>query len=215
MTMARSANASEWLALVALLLTDSLDRPGGMWFNPGHTFRRDRGPIPAAPAGDGRPGPASRPDLPRFLAEHPCAALADEIEAGNVRALVSFGGNPLVAIAEPDRLRRAIRALEVFAVIGTVHDAQVDLATHVLPAAGGLERAEVLLSSQSAQLKVVSQYAPAVVPPAVARRPSWWIIGQLAQRLGHGVLPGRLDVGAATDDDLLAELVGDAPSWTG
>lgn len=207
-TMAPSANVSEWLALAALLLTDSFDRPGGMWCNPGHTFRRDRGPIPASPATDGRPGPESRPDLPRFLAEHPCAALSDEIEAGNVHALVSFGGNPLVAIAEPERLRRAIDTLEVFAVIGTMRDTQIDLATHVLPAAGGLERAEVLLSSQSAQLKVVAQYAPAVVPPQAGRRPSWWIVGQLARRLGHDVLPGRLDVDRATDDDLLGIMVG-------
>jgi len=179
-----------------------------MWCNPGSTFRRDRGPIRSMPATDGRAGPDSRPDLPRFLAEHPCAALSDEIEAGNVRALVSFGGNPLVAIAEPDRLRRAIESLDVFAVIGTMHDTQIDLATHVLPAAGGLERAEVLLSSQSAQLKVIAQYAPAVVPPQADRRPSWWIIGQLARRLGHEVLPGKLDVDTATDDDLLGVMVG-------
>lgn len=207
-TMAPSANTTEWLALAALLLTDSFDRPGGMWCNPGLTFRRDQMPIQPAAANDGRDGPVSRPDLPRFLAEHPCAALSDEIEAGNIRALISFGGNPLVAIAEPDRLREAIGALEVFAVIGTVGDEQMELATHVLPAAGGLERPELLLSSQSAQLRLIAQYAPAVLQAQVERQPSWWIVGQLARRLGHDVLPGRLDVDAATDDDLLAVMVG-------
>jgi anaerobic selenocysteine-containing dehydrogenase len=207
-TMAASANVSEWLALAALLLTDSLDRPGGMWFNPGHTFPADKIPIPVMAASDGRPGPSSRPDLPRFMAEHPCAALADEIEAGNVKVLLSFGGNPLVAIAEPDRLRRAISSLDAFVVLGTHADSQVELATHVLPAAGGLERSELLLSSQSAQLRVISQYTPAMVPPQFGRRPSWWAVGQLAKRLGHDVLPGRIDVDVATEDDLMAAMVG-------
>lgn len=208
-TMAPSANVAEWLGLAALLVSDSFDRPGGMWCNPGHTFPRDRAPLrPAAPS-DGRPGPASRPDVPRFLAEHPCAALADEIDSGNVRALVSFAGNPLVAIAEPDRLRHAVGSLDVFVTIGTMRDEQTELATHVLPAAGGLERAELLLVSQSAQLRVLSQYAPAIVAPQRERRPAWWIVGQLARRLGHDVLPGKLDPDTATDDDLLAAMVGD------
>lgn len=207
-TMAMSANVTEWLGLALLLLTDSVDRAGGMWCNPGLTFPRGGRPMPPMAPDDGRPGPRSRPDVPRFLAEHPCAALADEIESGNVRALISFGGNPLVAIAEPDRLARAIETLDVFAVVGTMRDQQIDLATHVLPVAGGLERAEVLLSSQSAQLGVVAQYAPAVVAPAADRRPAWWVIGQLARRLGHDVLPGGADVDRTTDDELLATMVG-------
>jgi anaerobic selenocysteine-containing dehydrogenase len=142
------------------------------------------------------------------MAEQPCAALADEIEAGNVKVLLSFGGNPLVAIAEPGRLGTAIAALDAFVVLGTHADSQMDLATHALPAAGGLERAELLLSSQTAQLGVISQYTPAMVPPQFGRRPSWWVIGQLAKRLGHDVLPGRIDVDVATEDDLLAAMVG-------
>ena len=207
LTMARSGNVSEWLAWALLLLTGSFDRPGGMWCNPGYLQRSDHAPIRPGILDDGQPGPGSRPDVPRFLAEHPCAALADEIEAGTVRVLFSFGGNPLVAIAEPERLRRAVAGLDAYVVVGTVRDAQDEFATHVLPCAGMLERADANIAS-SAQLKVTSQYTPAVVAPKAERRPAWWIFGQLGQRLGVKVMPGDLDVDTATDDDLLAVVAG-------
>jgi anaerobic selenocysteine-containing dehydrogenase len=207
LTMARSGNVSVWLTWALLLLTGSFDRPGGMWCNPGYLRRVDRGPLRTGLLDDGRPGPASRPDVPRFLAEHPCAALADEIEAGTVRVLVSFGGNPLVAIAEPDRLRKALASLDAYVVVGTVRDAQDRFASHVLPCTGMLERADANVAS-NAQLEVTSQYTPAVVAPAAERRPAWWIFGRLGGRLDVDVMPGGLDVDTATDDDVLAVVAG-------
>ena len=63
-----------------------------------------RGHGAALPAAAGRAPPpspggrrASRPELPRVLGQVPAVALADEIEAGNIRALVVTGGNPLTA----------------------------------------------------------------------------------------------------------------------
>ena len=47
----------------------------------------------------------------------PAVALADEIEAGHVRALVVTGGNPITAFPEPDRLRAALARLDVLAVV--------------------------------------------------------------------------------------------------
>lgn len=207
LTMARSGNASEWLALCLLLLTGSIDAPGGMWVNP-TWFGREREVLLPAVVDDGRPGPASRPDVPRFLAEHPCAALVDEIESGRVRALLSFGGNPLLAIGESRRLRRAVAGLDVFAVVGTVRDGQADLATHLLPVTGMLERANAV--SKGSDLLVSAQYSPAVLPPGAERRPSWWVFAQLAERLGVRVLPDGLDVATATDDDLIAAQIGAA-----
>ena len=61
---------------------------------------------PPSGRGDLGPRPASRPDLPRVVnGEMPCAALADEIEAGTVRALFGPVGNP--AAAFPDARARA------------------------------------------------------------------------------------------------------------
>jgi hypothetical protein len=80
------------------------------------------------------------------------------------------------------------------------------IATHVLPVAGQLERADVPHFIDQLQPAVVAQYTPAVVPLHADRRPMWWVFARLAAALGHDVLPG-VDLAAATDDDALAPLM--------
>ena len=206
-TMGAGANAAEWLAAALVLVTGSLDRPGGMWCNPGLLSRLDESGLQgwkSKPA----PGPASRPDLPRRFGQYPCAALADEIQAGNVRAVVSLAGNPLVSFPDPDRLARAVAQLDVLAVADIRRTATVERATHVLPCAGAFERADATFGLDIAQPLVAAQYTRPLVPPGAQRRPLWWIMGQLGARLGYDVLPGGLHPDTATDDDVLDALAG-------
>lgn len=208
-----SANVSVWLAWMVSVVTGSLDRPGGMWFNPGYlsqTHRREWETRDGTPA----PGPASRPELPGRFGELPCAAIADEIEAGNVRALVVLGGNPLIAWPQPERVKRALAKLDVLAVVDVVHNDVVELATHVLPAAGQLERADVPTGAEVYALRSFSQYTERVVEPSGERRPAWWILAQLARRLGAD-LPGAVDPDSATDEDVLEAAYGrDRARWS-
>ena len=46
--------------------------------------------------------------------------LADEIEAGNVRALLVIGGDPLTSLPDTGRLERAFSQLDVLAVADVV-----------------------------------------------------------------------------------------------
>jgi anaerobic selenocysteine-containing dehydrogenase len=205
-TMSRAANATEWLCWVLHIVTGSFDQPGGMWFNPGYLRQLDRRTI--ASAGDQpAPGPRSRPHLKDWTNEFPCSALADEIDAGNLRALVVLGGNPLRSLPQPGRLSRSLRSLEALAVIDVVETDTTELASHVLPATGQLERADIPLSIDQFVVTLSTQYTPAVVAPAAERRPAWWIFAQLAHRLGHDVLPAGTSIDTATDDDLLRPLV--------
>ena len=173
-TMARDGILVEWLRWVVLVLSGSLDRPGGMRFNRG-AINRLRPPRPAPPAA----GPSSRPELGRVAGQVPAVALADEIEAGAVRALVVTGGNPIRAFPEPDRLRAALARLEVLTVVDVGENELTALATHVLPATGQLERADLSLAELTA-LRSGLQATDAVVPAAGARRPVWWMLASLA-----------------------------------
>src|SRR5258708_2357913 len=174
-------------------------------------------PAPLGEAGTGsdkskppQPGPPSRRELPRRFGQYPCVAMADEIEDGHLRALISLAGNPVLAFADSGRVADAFRALDILAVADVRHNATVELATHVLPCTGPFERADVTSGVELYQPIVAGQFVPAVVPPGAGRRPLWWIIGQLGRRLGHGVLPGSLDVDdpAVDDDAVLDALVG-------
>ena len=206
-SMAPSANLTEWFLWALHVVTGSSDRPGGVWFNPGYLMQLDTrawAPSDGVP----EPGPRSRPELPRRFGEYPCAALVDEIEQGNVRALIVVGGNPITALPDEPRLRRALARLDVLAVVDVVETATTELATHVLPAAGQLERADVSWLLDTYQLAVATQYTPAVVPPSGQRRPVWTIFADLGRRLGVPVLPRGADPATASDDSLIRSLAG-------
>ena len=202
-TMGADGILVEWLRWVVLILTGSLDRPGGMRFQDGPLGRlrppRRAGPTTnATNATNVSDGPPSRPELSRVIGQAPAVALADEIESGNVRALVVTGGNPIGALPEPDRMRAALASLEVLAVVDVAEGELTAMATHVLPATGQLERADLTLA---ANLSVRSgvQATAAVVDAVADRRPVWWILGQLSRRMGGDLL------GGADPDDLSDE----------
>jgi anaerobic selenocysteine-containing dehydrogenase len=209
-TMGANANLTEWFAAALIVVTGSLDRSGGMWCNPGLLARLDESGIGAHKSKPPQPGPPSRPELTRRFGQYPCAAMADEIEGGHLRALLSLAGNPVLAFADSCRVAAAFRRLEVLAVADIRHTATTELATHVMPCTHPFERADVTSGVELYQPVVAGQYVPAVLPAKAARRPLWWIMGQLGLRLGHHVLPGELDVCdlAVDDDAVLDALVG-------
>ena len=203
-TMARDGVLVEWLRWVLLILTGSLDRPGGMRFNRG-AVQRLRPPKAVTPG----PGPRSRPELRRIAGQLPAVALADEIEAGHLQALVVTGGNPLHAFPEPDRLRRTLATLPVLAVVDVANNELVEMATHVLPATGQLERAD-LSPTEHVSLRSGIQATPAVVSPVGLRRPTWWIMAMLGRRGGVDLLGGR-DPDDVTDESFLSSMLARSP----
>lgn len=134
-----------------------------------------------------------------MVGQQPAVALADEIDAGEIRALVITGGNPLTAFPEPDRLRRTLDRLEVLAVVDVAESELTERATHVLPATGQLERADVTIAELTA-VRSGLQSTAAVVAPVRQRRPVWWMFGTLARSMGGDVL------GGAGPDELTDEL---------
>jgi anaerobic selenocysteine-containing dehydrogenase len=203
-TMARDGVLVEWLRWVLLILTGSLDRSGGMRFNRG-AVNRLRPRKDDAPG----PGPRSRAELRRVAGQMPAVALADEIEAGEVRALIVTGGNPLHAFPEPDRLRKALATLQVLAVVDVADSELVEMATHVLPATGQLERADLSLA-ENVSLRSGIQATAAVVSPVGLRRPTWWIMASLGQRLGVDLLGGA-DPDEVTDERFLSSMLARSP----
>jgi anaerobic selenocysteine-containing dehydrogenase len=203
-TMSATANATEWLEWALQIITGSYEQPGGLWFQPGFLRCFDRRTIRSSgPDPIEWPRPPSRPDLPGFYSEYPCAAMVDEIEAGNLRALIVIGGNPAGALPDGPRLDAALASLEVLAVADVVHTETTAFATHVLPCVGQLERADVPDFVDQYFPMIASQHTAAVVAPGAERKPVWWISAELGTRLGHRLLPEGLETDTATDDDLL------------
>jgi anaerobic selenocysteine-containing dehydrogenase len=175
--MSRDGLVAEWLRWVLLALTGSLDTPNGMTFHRGTAFalRKPRRPPESAPV-------ASRPELRHWISQDPCVAFADEVASGALRALVVGGANPISAFPDPRATTRALESLDTLAVVDVFANDTTARATHVLPATGQLERADIpmheLVAARSGTF-----YTPAVVPAAAQRRPAWWVFTELARRM--------------------------------
>lgn len=204
-TMSSTANLTEWLVWVLHIVTGSYDREGGMWFHPGFLRQIDRRVQPSVAPPTPRPGPRSRPEIRVWGDEFPCSALVDEIEAGNLRVLVVFGGNPMSVFANPDRLRRALVQLDALVVLDVIDTETTALATHVLPTKGQLERADIPYYYDQFNLDFSTQFTPAMVPPMGEVRSMWWIAAALAEAAGSPMMPSPLSTDS-TDLEVLAML---------
>ena len=205
-SMSDTANSTEWLLWALHIVTDSADRRGGMWFNPGYLMQFDSRDWPAA-SGDPEPGPASRPELPRRFGEYPCAALASEIESGQLRILFVVGGNPVTALPDTERTRAALSSLDALVVLDVVETETTALATHVIASAGQLERADLPWLLDAYQLAVATQYTPAVVAPRHDRVSTWKFFAELGAELGFEVLPRGINLHTADEDLLLDDIL--------
>lgn len=206
---AQHGNVTMWLAWALMILTGAMNEPGGVWFHPGFRVQFEDLDLPVLPEGAlFGPGPPSRPETRSFLGEWPCAAVPDEIEAGNLRAFLNFGGALLASFPDRNRLEPALRSLELLVTTDIVMTPTAAISTHVLPTKDQLERADVSLWDFLAP-RVSMQHTPAVVEPVGERRSAWWVFAELARRLGHDLAP--ID---ASDDDMLARVVAGARcSW--
>ena len=108
-SMAPAANLTQWFAIALLAVTGSLERPGGVWFNPGFVQGLDK--RPGTPDPGPEPGPPSRPELPRQGGEYPSITMLDEMEAGNLQAFFVLGGNVLSALPDTGACGRRSSAL--------------------------------------------------------------------------------------------------------
>ena len=164
-SMSRAANVTQWLTWVVMILTGSMNRPGGVWFHPGFVDRVDTHELPISPP-EGRRGvgPDSRPDLFRYMGDYPCAGLPDEIGAGNVAGFLNLGGNMVASFPDTTKLVPALRQLEVLVSLDILPGDTTELSTHVLPVKDQLERADVTIwDFISRHLDV--QYTPPVLEP--------------------------------------------------
>ncbi len=178
--MGRQGTLAYWLAQMLSLVTGNLGRRGGNLYSPGY--------FPAATVGLRRTeDPFFETDfgpLRRVAGNLPANLLAEHIESGKVKALIVMAGNPLLSVGGGARLRRAFEMLELCVVIDIYPNATAELADYALPATDWLERADLNALSLGFQPKPFVQHTEAVVEPKFERRPEWWILASLAERLG-------------------------------
>lgn len=102
------------------------------------------------------------------------------IAAGSVKAVWIMGTNPVVSLPDADAARRALAACP-FVVVSDV-EAVTDTTRHahvLLPAAAWGEKSGTVTNSE----RRISRQRPFLPLPGAAR-PDWWIVCQVARRMG-------------------------------
>ena len=99
-----------WLVDVVNILTGNLDRPGGAMFPLSPVAPAPRGHRPGRGFSTGR-WHSRVSGHPEVLSEFPVVALAEEIETpgeGQIEAMITIAGNPVLSAPDGDRLDRAL-----------------------------------------------------------------------------------------------------------
>lgn len=99
-----------WLVDVINVLTGNLDRPGGAMFPLAAAAPAPRPPKPGRGFTTGR-WHSRVSGHPEALSEMPAAALAEEIDTpgdGQIKAMITIAGNPVLSAPDGDRLARAL-----------------------------------------------------------------------------------------------------------
>lgn len=172
-----------WLVNVINALTGHLDTPGGAMFTKPALDVVGRGLLGAG--GFGRWRSRVR-GLPEFGGELPVAVLAEEIETpgdGQIRALVTSAGNPVLSSPNGRRLDRALASLDFMVSIDIYVNETTRHAHVILPPTGHLERDHYDAIFHTVAIRNTARFSPAVFPRPEGTRHDWEILAALAGRL--------------------------------
>lgn len=138
----RFGTLAAWATEVLNLVTGNLDRAGGVMFPRAPHDRVTARSVPGRGFTTGR-WRSRVSGHPEVMGELPVAALAEEIEtpgAGQVRALVTVAGNPVLSTPNGARLDRALAALDFMVSVDFYLNETTRHADVILPPPSPLER---------------------------------------------------------------------------
>ena len=107
----------------------------------------------------------------------------EAIARGEIKALWVMGTNPAVSLPNADGVREALNKLDLFVISeNVISNDTVDAGAHVLlPALAWGEKSGTVTNSE----RCISRQRAFLPPPGEAR-PDWWIMDEVAKRLGFG-----------------------------
>ncbi|MEZ9850304.1 nitrate reductase [Vibrio breoganii] len=104
----------------------------------------------------------------------------DAIDSGKIKAVWIMATNPMVSLPNSDKIRSALEKCPLVVVSDCIADTETSrLADVVLPAQGWSEKSGTVTNSE----RRISRQRRILPSPGEAK-PDWWIISQVAQKMG-------------------------------
>jgi len=202
-TTAEFGTLTSWLVDVLNVLTGNLDRPGGAMFT-----------TPASGGSNTRGKPRygrevklhrrrSRVrELPETFGELPAVVMAEEMDTpgqGQIRALVTIAGNPVLSTPNSGRLDAALAQLDCMVSVDIYVNETTRHADVILPAPSALQKGHYDLALLQLALRNTANYSEPVLPLEEDQPDEWEVLARLAL-----VLQGA---GATADPALVDDLM--------
>ncbi|MEM1323499.1 MAG: molybdopterin-dependent oxidoreductase [Bacteroidota bacterium] len=181
----------QWLIIVLNLLTGNLDRRGGALFTlPAFDHVGMQGAA-------GRGGSYARwhsrvSGMPESNGELPVAAMAEEILTpgeGQIKAMVTMAGNPVLSTPNGPQVDKALAQLEFMVAIDIYINETTRHADIILPPTTGLECEHYDLIFHIFAIRNTAKYSPALFEKTAAQRHDWKILQNLTRRLTDKPVP--------------------------
>ncbi|MBL0684998.1 molybdopterin-dependent oxidoreductase [Aquimarina mytili] len=177
-----------WLINLINILTGHFDTEGGAMFT-----------NPAVPMVKNKVGhkPYNRwksrvQGLPEFQGELPVSTMVEEMTTkgkGQIKALVTHAGNPVLSSPNGGRLDEALDQLEFMVSIDIYLNETTKHADIILPPTTGLEVDHYDLIFNSFAVSNTTKFSEALFPPKYGQLHDWQIFKNLTKRLSKKKLP--------------------------
>ncbi len=155
-----------WLVDVINILTGNLDRPGGAMFPLGATAPAPRPPKAGRGFRIGR-WHSRVSGYPEALSEFPAAALAEEIDTpgdGQIKAMITIAGNPVLSAPDGDRLDRALDSVDFMISVDPYLNETTRHADVILPPPPPSQSAHYDFALNNLAVRNNARYSPPVLP---------------------------------------------------
>ena len=166
---------ASWLIDVCNILTGNFDRAGGVLFPKPAAFSVGGAPGSGRGVSTGRRHSRVR-GAPEVMGELPCSCLAEEIETagkGQIKALFTIAGNPVLSTPNGSRLDAALQQLDFMVSLDIYLNETSRHADVILPGLSVLESSHYDTAFPAFGYRNAVRYSPPVFAPP-SDRPSEW-----------------------------------------
>jgi anaerobic selenocysteine-containing dehydrogenase len=187
-----NSSLTEWAVMTLNAITGNIDRPGGVYFNPGavnvpaliEQFTKGKN---AAPSRIG--------NYPQIFGGPPASVFADDVlsdDPARIRALIVVGGNPVITFPNTRKMEEALRRLELLVTVDLYLSDTGSFGHYNLPAATMFEKGSFHFLTSNFEPYPFAEWKPKMVEPRGEARSEWDIFRDLSRASGVPFLNHRL-----------------------